>query len=499
MNDSPKRKTHTTASGSMARRIAHHRTAGHGRLVFILGGCGAAAGLLSWALLSGAIGAGANAVTPMQPTPTASTPLPAAQAAAASGHPLAQLPPGPPNPATSTTPTPWFQYVTQVIPDVSISFANVNDGWMVSGLGTNQHLDDDLTAGSSEQMWPGPGVATTTDGGTSWTTTLTSASGIWGIDSLSASQLWAVGVTALYGSQNGGASWTTLGEPSGTVLVNVRFTSSADGVGITTHGTLVATTNGGETWTAEVVSGLTDLADACVQDASVLIDNQAGDVWESSDPASASSWSEVYTPPAIPTGTESLLSCGFAGGAWEETYPNQQGSGVTMSVAETSSAANARWSQSASGIPGQSSKAVVAGTNAAASVTDWIPITGAGNPLMIGNPGDPSAPAGAIYRSVNGSKFSPVSIPDLFDGTIPASADGSAGPPNSTTSGQNDLVVAHGIAFDSLTDGWLYADILTGVGTPNLSDHTVVYHTTNGGSDWSATYQSVEQGVPPSN
>lgn len=499
MNDSRKRKTDTTVSGSMAPRVAHHRTAGHGRLVFILGGCGAAAGLLSWALLSGAIGAGANAVTPMQPTPTASTPLPAAQAAAASGHPLAQLPPGPPNPATSTTPTPWLQYVTQVMPDVSISFANVKDGWMVSGLGTNQHLDDDLTAGSSEQMWPGPGVAITTDGGTSWTMTLTSASGIWGIDSLSASQLWAVGVTALYGSKNGGASWTTLGEPSGTVLVNVKFTSSADGLGITTHGTLVATTNGGETWTAEAVAGLTNLADACVQGASVLVDNQAGDVWESSDPASASSWSEVYTSPSIPTGTESLLSCGFAGGAWEETYPNQQGSGVTMSVAETSSAANARWSQSASGAPGQSSKAVVAGTNAAASVTDWIPITGANVPLALGNPSGPALPAAALYRSANGSTFSPVSIPDLFDGNVPVAADGRSGPPTSTTSGQNDLVVAHGIAFDSLTDGWLYADILTGVGTSNLSDHTVVYHTTDGGSDWSATYQSVEQVVLPSN
>ena len=424
--------------------------------------------------------------------------MPPAQAAAASGHPLAQLPPGPANPATSTTPTPWFQYVTQVIPDNAISFANANDGWIVSGLGTNQHLDDDLTAGSSEQMWPGLGVGVTTNGGTSWTTTLTSSSGIWGVDALSASQVWAVGVTTLYGSQNGGATWSTLGEPSGMVLVNVAFTSNLDGIGITTNGTLVTTISGGEMWTAAAASGLTNLADACVQGATVFVDNQAGDVWKSSNPTGTLIWNEVYTSPSIPTGTESLLSCGSASGAWEETYPNQQGSAVTMTVAEKSSA-SAPWSQSASGVPGQSSRTVVAGTNAAPSVTDWVPISGTANPMALGNPGDPSAPSAALYRSADGSTFSPVSIPDLFDGMIPVSSDGKAGPPNSTSPGQNDLVVAHGIAFDSPTDGWLYADILSGVGMSNLSDHTVIYHTTDGGGDWFAIFQSVEQVVLPSN
>jgi len=485
MSSSRKQSVERATGRTYRRTIAKH-----GRLALLIGGCVSAGAVLGWASLSGAIGATGTA-TPVAPP----GPLPAAQAAAASGQPMVKPPPVSAGLALPTTQSPWFQYATQVVPDNAISFANAEDGWIVNGLGTNQSLDDNLTAGFSGQIWPGTGVAITTDGGTSWDTTLNAPTGIWGIDALSAAQVWAVGVTVLYSSQDGGASWTRLGEPSGTVLVNVAFTSARDGVGITTHGTLVTTTDGGRTWVSPGVQGLSNLADACASGTSVLVDDQAGTIWENSDLVASPDWSEAYASPSTSTSTESVLSCGAGSGAaaWEETAPNQIGSTVRMTVAQSPQGASGVWTQSASNAAG-SSMAVVAGTKAPPSATDWVPITGASAPLMFGNATTPRTPAAALYQSTNGSTYTPVSTPNLFG----AGASGTAASTPAAGS-PGDLVVAHGVDFDSPTDGWLYADVLVGVGTSSLSDRTVLYHSADGGTVWSAVYQSVGQPVSPSN
>jgi len=97
--------------------------------------------------------------------------------------------------------------------------------------------------------WPGDLVQATTNGGTTWHSSLSDPSGIWGLDFASATVGWAVGLSNLYTTANGGQSWNLEGEPS-RPLVTVDFFNASSGYGITTTGGLELSTDGGKTWQA---------------------------------------------------------------------------------------------------------------------------------------------------------------------------------------------------------------------------------------------------------
>ena len=74
--------------------------------------------------------------------------------------------------------------------------------------------------------WPGTSIEETDRGGKSWSTILRIASGIWGMDLVSRDVGFAVGVTSLRITSDGGKHWRQVSEPAGHPLVWVEFNTS---------------------------------------------------------------------------------------------------------------------------------------------------------------------------------------------------------------------------------------------------------------------------------
>jgi hypothetical protein len=146
----------------------------------------------------------------------------------------------------------WLSYTTDVDPGSAVSFVTATAGWRLTGQRAAPYLDGNLAAGPNGAIvdWPGSGVAASADGGLTWRTVYRDAAGIWGIDLLSVSTGWVVGVTSLSGTGDGGATWRRLGEPAGHPLVAVSFVSELVGYGLTTTGKAVRTVDGGSSWSS---------------------------------------------------------------------------------------------------------------------------------------------------------------------------------------------------------------------------------------------------------
>jgi photosystem II stability/assembly factor-like uncharacterized protein len=189
-------------------------------------------------------------------------------------------------------------------------------------MGTEPSIDDNLSAGVLEYNWPGAAVAATKDGGSTWVTSLSDANGLWGLDVLNATDVWAVGVESLYATTDGGVNWTKVGEPSGTALVNVQFSGPSTGLGITTQGGLLITSDGGRTWTGPPSPSLASgLADACTDSTGFEIVDQRGDIWNVGSLSTSPEVTEVFSSSAE-ADTMAVVSCNADGQAWEEVYPN---------------------------------------------------------------------------------------------------------------------------------------------------------------------------------
>jgi len=144
---------------------------------------------------------------------------------------------------------PWLAYLTAVDPGSSIEFTTDEVGWRLDGQGATPGVDDNLASGPGAQVaQPGSSVAATADGGRTWRTILRVPSGVWGVDLVSPRVGYAVGVTGLHLTDDGGATWTSLQEPTPHPLVWAQFTSVRQGYGLTTKGVLVTTTDGGRSW-----------------------------------------------------------------------------------------------------------------------------------------------------------------------------------------------------------------------------------------------------------
>lgn len=103
-----------------------------------------------------------------------------------------------------------------------------------------------------------------TGDGTHWAKQYASTEEFVGVDFISATTGWAVGVSSLMGTGDGGRTWRQLGEPP-TPIRSVHFISASQGWGVAggsdpqmmhgwlvphDTGTLVVTQDGGQTWTA---------------------------------------------------------------------------------------------------------------------------------------------------------------------------------------------------------------------------------------------------------
>ena len=150
-----------------------------------------------------------------------------------------------PSPPT-TIANPWRAYWTSVNPGSAIDFVTTHVGWRLDGQVWGPRLDDNLGSGvvDNGSAWPGTSIAETTDGGRTWTTILRVSTGIWGMDLVSQEVGFAVGVTALLRTTDGGAYWKQVSEPAGHPLVWADFATSELGYGLTTTGALVRTVDG---------------------------------------------------------------------------------------------------------------------------------------------------------------------------------------------------------------------------------------------------------------
>jgi hypothetical protein len=175
------------------------------------------------------------------------------------------------------------------MPAGGVQIASPRVGFALSGEPTNG-LDQNLSApGAPILAWPSPSVVVTRDGARHWIRSLAVPAGFWGVDAVNAKDVWAVGVTALYRSIDGGMTWQHAREPR-KPLVRVAFTSPSTGFGLTVNGRLVQTTNSGESWTASRWHGR-GVAVCSMNGGTMLVAGETGGVWRSA--SGGNGWRQV--------------------------------------------------------------------------------------------------------------------------------------------------------------------------------------------------------------
>jgi hypothetical protein len=126
---------------------------------------------------------------------------------------------------------PWNAYETAVNPGSTLQPASPRVVFALSWEPT-EGFDGNLTTPSGITLaWPSPSVVETRDGGRHWTRSLSAHGGFWGVDVLDPNRAWAVGVTGLYRTVDGGIRWQPAAEPH-RALVRVAFTSPTNGFGL---------------------------------------------------------------------------------------------------------------------------------------------------------------------------------------------------------------------------------------------------------------------------
>jgi hypothetical protein len=130
-------------------------------------------------------------------------------------------------------------------------------------------------AGATES-YPSPRVLATTDGGRSFSSSLATRVGFWGVDAAGGAG-WAVGFGRLYRMVDGGAGWQRVGEPP-SPLVRVAFANANDGFGLTARGRLVRSADGGRTWRASAWPG-TGWAVCSLGPVTAIVATSNGGLW----------------------------------------------------------------------------------------------------------------------------------------------------------------------------------------------------------------------------
>ena len=408
--------------------------------------------------------------------PDATSPIPSPATTAPIPSP-ATTAPIPSVPSTSSHANVWGVYATAVVPNPQVTFGSSSTGWIVTGVGVTSSVDDHINAGVSGQIWPGTGVARTLDGGRTWQVTLESDSGIWGVDAVNADDAWAVGVTTLYRSTNGGASWSVVGEPASGHLVNVAFTSGSNGVGLSTNGSAVSSTDGGLTWTSDGAPGGASGAfdSLCAQGSVVIAAGPAGDIWSQTN---GGVWQLPFGGIGSETmGTYSVLNCGPTGAASEVVQPDEAPPGAGFWTASSISPSSS-WQLLNSPSQVGSSSGPPQLSPASIAVSSPMPL------LLTDAPATPAG-AGVFVRSTTG-RFIEATLPDLFNGMAP-NVNGALGAAPALRS----IGIPHitGVTFSDPQDGWLGAN--SQVQTPDGSTIvvTTIYGTTDRGSTWNPISQ----------
>jgi photosystem II stability/assembly factor-like uncharacterized protein len=385
---------------------------------------------------------------------------------------------------------PWRSSGTSVNPGSSIDFVSAEVGWRVTGQVFGPHIDGDLAAFvGGEVDWPGTSVSATSDGGRTWSTVLEVSTGIWGLDFVGPRVGYAVAVTSLRRTSDGGSHWQEVGEPPGHALVWVDFQSASDGFGLTGPGTLVRTTDGGSSWSG---AGLgTAGAAACFVSPDVgYVADRAGDLYRTSD--GARSWRVAESAPKPPvqyvgpwadlacSGGDVALGleafCAAACGA----FPNLYLLDYSDDGGRTWAARSGGWLRDGDAAFGSSGPHLPYGALGAVALNPAGAAVFSDVPGPSGNSAD-DVQVGTVAASGGGTTLEMGSAPAL-----PASPVGYA------------LATCHvlGIGFVGRT-GWLYFDD-GAVGTAgHRLGEPVVWQTTDTGAVWSVLSTGPTEAPPP--
>jgi photosystem II stability/assembly factor-like uncharacterized protein len=189
-------------------------------------------------------------------------------------------------------------------------------------------------------------ILATSDGGASWHAQYSGPAQFFQVDFTDAAHGWAVGTDGLMVTSDGGQSWTGLPEPCG-LVDSVHFVTPALGYAIaggtqvridggvpvpTSGGSLLKTTNGGQSWTT--VTGAPAPAQAvCFANASDGFLGTPGKIWRSTN--GGATWTASFTEPpkssSLPKqpGDTPALQCAGPDAAWVDFL----GYGAAMSNA----------------------------------------------------------------------------------------------------------------------------------------------------------------------
>jgi photosystem II stability/assembly factor-like uncharacterized protein len=298
---------------------------------------------------------------------------------------------------------------------------------------------------------------------------------LWGIDFVDARHGWAVGVTALYRTIDGGRRWRRAAEAGAGgrgALVRVAFTGASTGFGLTTQGRVVKTDDGGASWLG---GGLARRAGAlCVQSRHALtVADQDGGIWHTGN--GGISWSQV-APDLRPveqfTGWRVDLSCQRGNGAeLAQAFCTAACGGAIVSVVRETTGARRSWRHIASPVYGP-------GNPSAPQLARVVAVGGHGVCLIF----SPTYRGPVVIRctSNGGQSFEPATVPSA---------------PHSPTAPAPALFV-QGVSFvDGLRGRLLIED--DGLGTRHKPKaQPLIWSTDDGGRSWHATYLGPVRPVP---
>jgi len=376
----------------------------------------------------------------------------------------------------SASTDPWNAYETAVMPASGVQVASARTGFALSGEPTNG-FDGNLSApGGFIVAWPSPAVLVTHDGARRWTRSLSVSGGFWGIDALDASHAWAIGVTGLYRTIDGGVRWQRAEEPRKT-LVRVAFASARTGYGLTLTGQLVVSNDAGWSWRASGWSGHGSGLCAPKPGIVVVAGQHDGSIWRSGDGgkrwrkvaagfAPAPGFSPWYADLSCQGANEVELSQAFCQNTVEVC-----GTEVLSRVRQTTTQALS-WrpavTQSAADPDG-------GGVHTQPATALSLPIirataVGAGGLCLLGNPFSEPASAEISCTAKRDRSYRKARIPTL---PLPAS---------------KSSVAIQGVDFLNAKVGWALLDEYTASSQPNGSHaKTEIWTTQNGARIWHAT------------